>query len=109
MNACLAGLFHHCWQALGAEGDQTGVFQRLVTAYQEPQRRYHALDTSLNAWRCLTITGNWPLSLQKLRWCCDSTTLCTTSKPTTTRRSAQWPEAALTGAGVSLTHVHHVI
>ncbi len=39
--ACLAGLFQNCWQALRAEGDETVVFQCLVTAYQEPQRRYH--------------------------------------------------------------------
>jgi predicted metal-dependent HD superfamily phosphohydrolase len=41
-------LLHHSWsrswQALGASGDGVALMQQLITAYNEPQRKYHTVQ-----------------------------------------------------------------
>lgn len=91
MNAYLSGLFHHCWQALDAEGDETDVFQRLMTAYQEPQRHCHTLA---HLSECMALFDDHrhlaaqPAEVEMALWFHDA--VCDVKAHDNEARSARW-------------------
>ncbi|MBA4266786.1 MAG: N-methyl-D-aspartate receptor NMDAR2C subunit [Comamonadaceae bacterium] len=110
MNAYLSGLFQDCWQALGAGGDEAGVFQRLMTAYQEPQRRYHTLE---HLSECMALFDDHrhlaaqPAEVEMALWFHDA--VYDVKAHDNEARSAQWAESALNDAGVGHLKVQSVV
>lgn len=110
MNAYLSGLFQDCWQALGAGGDEAGVFQRLMTAYQEPQRRYHTLE---HLSECMALFDDHrhlaaqPAEVEMALWFHDA--VYDVRALDNEARSAQWAESALNDAGVGHLQVQAVV
>lgn len=110
MNAHLSDLFHNCWQALGADGDETGVFQRLMTAYQEPQRHYHTLE---HLSECMALFDDHrhlaaqPAEVEMALWFHDA--VYDVKAHDNEARSAQWAESVLNDAGVGQPHVRQVV
>ncbi|HEX5737688.1 MAG TPA: N-methyl-D-aspartate receptor NMDAR2C subunit [Hydrogenophaga sp.] len=110
MNAYLSGLFHNCWQALEAVGDEAEVFQRLVTAYQEPQRHYHTLE---HLSECMALFDDHrrlaaqPAEVEMALWFHDA--VYDVKANDNEARSAEWAATALTNAGVNHQQVHRVV
>jgi predicted metal-dependent HD superfamily phosphohydrolase len=110
MNAYLGDLFHHCWEALGAQGDESELFQALLTAYQEPQRHYHTLE---HLSECMALfddhrhLARQPAEVEMALWFHDA--VYDVQAHDNEARSAQWAETALTQAGVGSHHVQQVV
>jgi predicted metal-dependent HD superfamily phosphohydrolase len=89
------------WSGLSARGDGADLMQRLVSAYQEPQRRYH---TTEHLGECLVLLGQHldlaqsPAEVEMAMWFHDAVYDVTASN--NEARSAEWAYAALTEAGV---------
>jgi len=110
MNAHLSGLFHNCWRTLGAGGEETDVFQRLMTAYQEPQRHYHTLE---HLSECMALFEDHrqlaaqPAEVEMALWFHDA--VYDVKAHDNEARSAQWAESVLSDAGVGQQHVQQVV
>lgn len=91
-----------CWAGLSGRGDGKALFQELVAAYQEPQRRYH---TTEHLAECLALVDQHrdlarsPAEFEMAMWFHDAVYNVTASDNEV--RSAEWARDALTGAGVS--------
>jgi predicted metal-dependent HD superfamily phosphohydrolase len=89
------------WSGLSAQGDGAALMHRLVSAYQEPQRRYH---TTEHLGECLALLAQHldlaqsPAEVEMAMWFHDAVYDVTASD--NEARSAGWARAALTEAGV---------
>lgn len=98
----LQSSWNRCWQSLGASGDGLGVMQRLISAYGEPQRKYHTVQ---HLFECLFLMeknlhlAEKPAEVEIALWFHDA--IYDVKASDNEARSADWAEAELKQAGVA--------
>ena len=109
MTTTLQSSWSRCWPAIGASGDGRAVMHRLIAAYEEPHRKYH---TVRHLTECLTLLDQHyalarePAEVEVALWFHDA--IYKLKAGDNEARSAQWAEAELRGAGVSLQRIERV-
>lgn len=105
----LRSSWNRCWQSLGASGDGLVLMQRLVSAYGEPQRKYHTVQ---HLSECLSLMEEnldlavRPAEVEIALWFHDAIYDVKASDNET--RSADWAEAELRLAGVAAESIDRV-
>lgn len=101
--------WNRCWRGLGAQGDGAALMQQLVSAYAEPQRKYHTLQ---HLTECLALLSQHlhvavePAEVEVALWFHDAVYDVTAHD--NEARSAAWAVEALSAAGVSAGRVERV-
>jgi len=99
-----------CWPALGAAGDGAAVMQRLLTAWAEPQRKYHTLQ---HLGECLSLFERYrpqaerPAEVEMALWFHDA--VYDVQGKDNEARSAAWAQADLQAAGVAAPAVERIV
>lgn len=105
----LRSSWDRCWSELGARGDGHALLQRLLSAYAEPQRKYHTLQhlseclTLLDEYRALAVE---PAEVEIALWFHDGVYNVRASDNEI--RSAEWAEEELRRAGVAPERIARV-
>lgn len=105
----LKSSWNRCWSELGAQGDGHALMQRLVAAYEEPQRRYHTLQHLTD---CLSLFSDHrhmavePAEVEAALWFHDA--IYDVTARDNEARSAAWAVEALSSAGVDAERVERV-
>lgn len=101
--------WERCWSALGAKGDGHDVMARLLSAYNEPHRKYH---TERHLRECLDLFArhrSWavePAEVEMALWFHDA--IYDTKACDNEAKSAEWAERELSEAGVSAEHIGRI-
>lgn len=99
-----------CWPALGAAGDGAAVMQRLLTAWAEPQRKYHTLQ---HLGECLSLFERYrtqaerPAEVEMALWFHDA--VYDVQGKDNEARSAAWAQADLQAGGVAAPAVERIV
>ena len=94
--------WERAWRGLGARGDGIALRDRLLEAWQEPQRHYH---TSRHLHDCLALlegaldSAAHPAEVEMALWFHDA--IYDPRAADNEQRSADWAQRALAGAGVA--------
>lgn len=106
MNNLLLHSWNRLWLALDAQGDDHALMQALLTAYGEPQRKYHTLQ---HLQECLALfdqhlpVAAHPGEVEAAIWFHDAVYDVTAHD--NEAKSAEWAAQALASAGVSQDHI----
>src|SRR5690554_3553719 len=98
-----------CWSGLEAQGDGVALMQRLVSAYQQPQRKYHTLQ---HLSECLLLLSQHrglavePDEVEMALWFHDA--IYDVMAHDNEARSAEWAAQALADAGVPTARVERI-
>lgn len=98
----LRSSWDRCWSGLGARGDGRALMRRLLSAYSEPQRKYHTVQ---HLSECLALFDRHlalavePAEVEIALWFHDGVYEPRASDNEV--RSAEWAERELRGAGVA--------
>jgi predicted metal-dependent HD superfamily phosphohydrolase len=98
----LQSSWQRCWTALGASGDSRALMQRLVSAYEEPHRKYHTVQ---HLSECLSLCEQnldlavEPGEVEIALWFHDA--IYDVKASDNEARSAEWAQSELTRAGVA--------
>lgn len=98
-----------CWQGLGATGDGQALMQRLLTAWAEPQRKYHTLqhlDECLALFERSCSLAERPAEVAMALWFHDA--VYDVRGKDNEARSAAWAQTELTTAGVGAGAIEHI-
>jgi len=101
--------WNRCWQSLSAQGDGLALMQRLVAAYEEPQRKYHTVQ---HLCECLQLLqthidlANEPAEVEMALWFHDA--IYNVKANDNEAKSADWAEAELRQAGVGADRIERV-
>lgn len=99
-----------CWQALGAAGDGEALRQRLLAAWNEPQRKYH---TRQHLGECLALfercrpLAQQPAEVEMALWFHDA--VYDLRGKDNEARSAAWAQAELQAAGVAPAAIGRIV
>ncbi|MEC7547633.1 MAG: N-methyl-D-aspartate receptor NMDAR2C subunit [Pseudomonadota bacterium] len=105
--------WNRCWSGIGANGDGASLKNDLVTAWNEPQRKYHTLQ---HLHGCLSIFEEFqhlaehPHEVELAIWFHDA--VYDIKGKNNEQKSAEWAGAALDEAGVSkerITRIYDLI
>lgn len=105
----LQSSWNRCWNGLGAQGDGLTLMQKLVAAYEEPQRKYHTLQ---HLTECLSLFSLHlkiavePAEVEAALWFHDA--IYDVTAHDNEARSASWAVEALSAAGVGEERVERV-
>ncbi len=105
----LQSSWKRCWTSIGASGDGLALMQRLIFAYEEPQRKYHTIQ---HLSECLALLGNnldlavEPAEVEISLWFHDARYNVTASD--NEAQSADWAELELRQAGVASERIGRV-
>ena len=94
--------WNRCWSGIGAAGDGEVLRHDLITAWNEPQRKYH---TEQHLCECLALFEEFqhlaanPHEVELAIWFHDA--VYDVKAKDNELKSAEWARAALEGAGVS--------
>jgi len=101
--------WNRCWSGLDAQGDGDVLMQKLVAAYEEPQRKYHTLQ---HLTECLSLVSQHlhiaiePAEVEVTLWFHDA--IYDVTSHDNEARSATWAVEALSAAGVAVERVERV-
>lgn len=105
----LQSSWNRCWQSLGTSGDGLVLMQRLVSAYGEPQRKYHTVQ---HLSECLSLLqenlhlAQKPAEVEIALWFHDA--IYDIKASDNEARSADWAAAELKRAGVAPESIDRV-
>lgn len=105
----LTSSWNCCWSGLEAQGDGVALMQRLVSAYQQPQRKYHTLQ---HLSECLLLLSQHrglavePDEVEMALWFHDA--IYDVMAHDNEARSAEWAAQALADAGVPTARVERI-
>jgi predicted metal-dependent HD superfamily phosphohydrolase len=105
----LQSSWNRCWSALDASGDGNALMQRLVSAYEEPHRKYHTVQ---HLSECLSLLERnldlaaEPGDVEMALWFHDA--IYDIKASDNEARSAEWAERELTQAGVSSQRISRI-
>ena len=109
MEPVLSSSWNRCWTSLGASGDGLALLQRLVSAYEESQRKYHTIQ---HLAECLSLLErNLDLAMEPAEveislWFHDA--IYNVKATDNEARSAQWAGSELERAGVTPERIDRV-
>lgn len=109
MESTLQDSWSRCWLGIGAQGDETVLLQKLVTAYAEPQRKYHSLQHLTESLSLLSRYLNLavePAEVEIALWFHDA--IYDVTAQDNEAQSATWAAEALASAGVVEERVERV-
>lgn len=98
-----------CWAGLGAQGDGRTLMQRLISAYAEPQRKYHGIQ---HLSECLQLLeqhldlAREPAEIEIALWFHDA--IYDVKTKDNEARSAAWSATELLRAGVARERVERI-
>ena len=98
-----------CWSELNAQGDGRALMQKLVSAYEEPQRKYHTVQ---HLSECISLLSRnlhlaiEPGEVEMALWFHDA--FYNVRAHDNEERSADWAGDALSGAGVEAERIERV-
>ena len=98
----LQSSWKRCWTSIGASGDGLDLMQRLISAYEEPQRKYHTIQ---HLSECLVLLeGNLDLGVEPAEveislWFHDA--IYNVKASDNEAQSADWAQQELRQAGVA--------
>jgi predicted metal-dependent HD superfamily phosphohydrolase len=98
----LQSSWERCWSALGASSNGTALMQRLVSAYEEPHRKYHTVQ---HLSECLSLCEQHldlavePSEVEIALWFHDA--IYDIKASDNEARSADWAQSELSRAGVA--------
>jgi predicted metal-dependent HD superfamily phosphohydrolase len=98
-----------CWSELNAQGDGSALLQKLVSAYEEPQRKYHTIQ---HLSECLSLLSRnlhlaiEPGEVEMALWFHDA--IYNVRAHDNEARSADWAGDALSRAGVAAERIERV-
>jgi predicted metal-dependent HD superfamily phosphohydrolase len=105
----LQSSWNRCWQGLGARGDGSALMQRLLAAYEEPQRKYH---TTQHLSECISLLVQHldlavePAEVEIALWFHDA--VYNVKASDNEAKSADWAERELLMASVESARVERV-
>lgn len=105
----LQSSWNRCWSGLNVQGDGNALMQRLVSAYEEPQRKYH---TTQHLTECISLFSKYlsltaePAEVEISLWFHDA--IYNVTAHDNEVRSADWAVEELSGVGVSAERVERV-
>ncbi len=105
----LKSSWRRCWCGIGAYGDGLDLMQRLLSAYEEPQRRYHSLQHLVE---CLDLfthhmgQAREPTEVEIALWFHDA--VYDVKATDNEEQSAAWAEEELTVSGVKPERIQRV-
>lgn len=105
----LQSSWKRCWKSLGASGDGLALMQRLISAYEEPQRKYHTIQ---HLSECIALLErNLDLALEPAEveislWFHDA--IYDVRASDNEAQSADWAERELRQAGVAPERIGRV-
>lgn len=108
--ALLRRSWSRCWQTLGATGDGAALMQQLLSAYQEPQRKYHSLQ---HLTECLAMLqehltlAEEPGEVEIALWFHDA--VYDVKAGDNEQKSADWAARSLADAGVAQARIERVV
>lgn len=97
------------WGEIGAQGKGLALMQKLISAYEEPQRKYHTVQ---HLTECLDLFSRHrqiaaePAEVEATLWFHDA--IYDVTAHDNEARSAAWAVEALSAAGVSPVHAERV-
>lgn len=106
----LTSSWNRCWSGIEAQGDGVALMHRLVSAYQEPQRKYHTLQ---HLSECLMLLSQHrglavePDEVEMALWFHDA--IYDAMAHDNEVRSAEWAARELSDAGVSAARIERVV
>lgn len=109
MQSTLQDSWNRCWLGIGAQGDGKFLLQKLVTAYAEPQRKYHTLQHLTESLSLLSKHLNLavePAEVEIALWFHDS--IYDVMAQDNEAQSAAWAAEALSSAGVGGNRIETV-
>jgi predicted metal-dependent HD superfamily phosphohydrolase len=98
-----------CWKSLNASGDGLALMQKLTSAYEEPQRKYHTVQ---HLSECLYLVGKnldlavEPAEVEIALWFHDA--VYNVKASDNEARSADWAEVSLREAGIGQERIDRV-
>jgi predicted metal-dependent HD superfamily phosphohydrolase len=107
--ALLNASWARCWHALGVQGDGALLMQQLLTAYQEPQRKYHTLQ---HLAECLALIQEYldqaehPAEVEIALWFHDA--VYDVKANDNEQKSADWATRSLAEASVAKERIDRV-
>ena len=108
--ALLRRSWSRCWQTLGATGDGAALMPQLLSAYQEPQRKYHSLQ---HLTECLAMLQEYlelaeePGEVEIALWFHDA--VYDVKAGDNEQKSADWAARSLADAGVAQARIERVV
>lgn len=105
----LQSSWKRCWNALEATGDGLALMQQLITAYEEPQRKYH---TTQHLTECMSLLeknldlAEEPGEVEIALWFHDAVYKVRASD--NEAKSAEWAARALEKASIALDRIDRI-
>jgi predicted metal-dependent HD superfamily phosphohydrolase len=105
----LQSSWKRCWGSLNVQGDGLALMQRLISAYEEPQRKYHTIQ---HLSECLELFGqnidlaSEPAEVEIALWFHDA--IYNPRASDNEAKSAEWAAAELRKAGASAERIERV-
>lgn len=105
----LQSSWKRCWMGLHAQGDGLALMQELLSAYAEPQRKYHTVQ---HLSECLALLERHldlaiePAEVEISLWFHDA--IYNVKASDNELKSAEWAEAELRKAGVSSDRIERI-
>ncbi len=105
----LQSSWNRCWRGLGAQGDGMALLRKLISAYEEPQRKYHTVQHLSECIDLLTRNmdlANAPAEVEAAIWFHDA--IYDVRANNNEERSEAWAKKELLAAGVHPDKVERI-